>query len=423
MVGAGTNCLCLEKENRMSYYKKTVYLDLVHQSPGEWSLTAPERIGNAGFASVKLQDGKLSLLIQLRIVQAPMPSGIKDIFLKCRDQESIMLGTAKLQDGRLTFRTSESGSRSVGRVEPEQLLGIRIPISETFEVTGGINSGEKGNTARQVIDISKPLRAAQLEQRVDDLALDTTIHLKSFSIADPVHAATPTSRPTPVTPQVPTDLASAATPVTPLAATYPRPAEPTPVAAPTSPHPAVPERAVEPTPTTTPQRTPEPTPVAAPTSPRPAEPELAAAPMHTPVATPLPKTNPLSARFPRLDTKPKRHQNKWQFLENLYEVVHPFQDERTYLSIAPADMMILSEEDFSLRSNNFLLHGFDNYKHLILGLIQDSTGKDEYYIGVPGVFHEQEKKMAILFGFEGFESRSSHPTEGTFGYYMKRVRI
>ena len=148
----------------MSYYKKTVYLDLVHQSPGEWSLTAPERIGNAGFASVKLQDGKLSLLIQLRIVQAPMPSGIKDIFLECRDQESIMLGTAKLQDGRLTFRTSESGSRSVGRVEPEQLLGIRIPISETFEVTGGINSGEKGNTARQVIDISKPLRAAQLEQ-------------------------------------------------------------------------------------------------------------------------------------------------------------------------------------------------------------------------------------------------------------------
>ncbi|MDO4515240.1 MAG: hypothetical protein Q4B72_14570, partial [Lachnospiraceae bacterium] len=60
----------------MSYYKKTVYLDLVHQSPGEWSLTDPERIGNAGFASVKLQDGKLSLLIQLRIVQAPMPSGI-----------------------------------------------------------------------------------------------------------------------------------------------------------------------------------------------------------------------------------------------------------------------------------------------------------------------------------------------------------
>lgn len=104
-------------------------------------------------------------------------------------------------------------------------------------------------------------------------------------------------------------------------------------------------------------------------------------------------------------------------------MVHPFQDERTYLSVTPADMMILSEEDFSLRSNNFLLHGFDNYKHLILGLIQDSTGKDEYYIGVPGVFHEQEKKMAILFGFEGFESRSSHPAEGTFGYYMKKVRI
>ena len=31
--------------------------------------------------------------------------------------------------------------------------------------------------------------------------------------------------------------------------------------------------------------------------------------------------------------------------------------------------------------------------------------------------------MAILFGFEGFESRTLRPMEGTFGYYMKRVML
>ncbi len=115
--------------------------------------------------------------------------------------------------------------------------------------------------------------------------------------------------------------------------------------------------------------------------------------------------------------------SKWETLLEQYTTVHPFQDERIYLSISPEDFTLLSEGDYHLRSNRFLLHGYYNYKHILLGKMPDSTGKEEYYIGVPGLFYEQEKKMAILFGFEGFESRTLRPTDGTFGYYMKRVML
>ena len=126
---------------------------------------------------------------------------------------------------------------------------------------------------------------------------------------------------------------------------------------------------------------------------------------------------------PALDRTPQPGKSKWETLLEQYTSVHPFQDERVYLTITPEDFVLLSEVDYHLRSNRFLLHGYYNYKHLLLGKVPDSTGKEEYYIGVPGLFYEQEKKMAILFGFEGFESRTLRPMEGTFGYYMKRVML
>lgn len=126
---------------------------------------------------------------------------------------------------------------------------------------------------------------------------------------------------------------------------------------------------------------------------------------------------------PALGSAPQPGKSKWETLLEQYTSVHPFQDERVYLTITPEDFVLLSEADYHLRSNRFLLHGYYNYKHLLLGKMPDSTGKEEYYIGVPGLFYEQEKKMAILFGFEGFESRTLRPMDGTFGYYMKRVML
>ena len=127
------------------------------------------------------------------------------------------------------------------------------------------------------------------------------------------------------------------------------------------------------------------------------------------------------------------HEDKWQQLCALYPVCHPFEDGEDYISIAPKDFVILRKEYQNLVSNSFLLHSFYNYHHVILG----KTGENDiYYIGAPGAYLEREKKVAVMFGFEGFAQsvrgngssaagRGGKPAveTGAFGYYMRKVEI
>ena len=59
-----------------------------------------------------------------------------------------------------------------------------------------------------------------------------------------------------------------------------------------------------------------------------------------------------------------------------------------------------------------------------------------FYIGVPGAYLEREKKVAVMFGFEGFAlsergnrarsmagNRNGNIETGAFGYYMRKVEI
>jgi hypothetical protein len=113
---------------------------------------------------------------------------------------------------------------------------------------------------------------------------------------------------------------------------------------------------------------------------------------------------------------------KWQQLCAIYPIVHPFNDGRAYLSIEPRDFVVLQERFQPLVQNSFLLHGFYHYKHLLLGRRQQ--GKCFlYYLGVPGMFYEKEKAAALFYGFENFEGAVTPASEGSFGYYMKRVQI
>lgn len=114
--------------------------------------------------------------------------------------------------------------------------------------------------------------------------------------------------------------------------------------------------------------------------------------------------------------------NKWQQLCAIYPIVHPFNDGRAYLSIEPRDFVILQERFQPMVQNSFLLHGFYHYRHLLLG--RSRQGKNiQYYLGVPGVFYEKEKAAALFYGFESFEGAATPASEGSFGYYMKRVQI
>ncbi len=123
------------------------------------------------------------------------------------------------------------------------------------------------------------------------------------------------------------------------------------------------------------------------------------------------------------DRKPVRlMEDKWQQLWAIYPHIRPFQDAREYLSIGPSDFVLFPETSYKAVNNSFLLHGYYNYKHLILARVE-RKGEYCYYIGVPGNFYEREKQVAIMFGFESFECAEEPAQAGDFGYYMMRAEI
>lgn len=82
--------------------------------------------------------------------------------------------------------------------------------------------------------------------------------------------------------------------------------------------------------------------------------------------------------------------------------------------------------EWRLANNNFLLHGYYNYRHLAF-----IENKQMMYLGVPGVFHEEEEKAASALGFPIFVpaeelnvtlSPEESDTEEQFGYWCRQVR-
>ncbi len=110
-------------------------------------------------------------------------------------------------------------------------------------------------------------------------------------------------------------------------------------------------------------------------------------------------------------------EDKWEQILDTYEQIHPYGDERVYVKLEPKDFVILRSNYQHLVNNSFLLHGFYNYRYLILGKEQD------YYLGVPGVFYEREKMVALMFGFEAFECPGGNVRAGEFGYYLRKVEL
>lgn len=110
-------------------------------------------------------------------------------------------------------------------------------------------------------------------------------------------------------------------------------------------------------------------------------------------------------------------EDKWEQILDTYEQIHPYGDERVYVKLEPKDFVILQSQYQHLVNNSFLLHGFYNYRYIILGKEQD------YYLGVPGVFYEREKMVAQMFGFEAFECPGGNVRAGEFGYYLRKVEL
>ncbi len=129
-------------------------------------------------------------------------------------------------------------------------------------------------------------------------------------------------------------------------------------------------------------------------------------------------------------------ENKWEQILDTYDRIHPYGDSRVYVKLAPKDFIILSSSCQHLVNNSFLLHGFYNYRYVILGKNENSFEEsssegydasarttEDYLLGVPGVFYEREKMVALMFGFEAFECEGGDPKPGDFGYYLRKVTL
>lgn len=112
--------------------------------------------------------------------------------------------------------------------------------------------------------------------------------------------------------------------------------------------------------------------------------------------------------------------DKWEQLRRIYPVIHPYGDEREYISIQPKDFVIMTGDYQHLANNSFLLHGFYNYRHIILG---KEGSSNSFFLGVPGVYYEREKMVAVMFGFEAFECNGGKAEAGKNGYYLRKVEI
>lgn len=98
---------------------------------------------------------------------------------------------------------------------------------------------------------------------------------------------------------------------------------------------------------------------------------------------------------------------------------------RTCQKIQRQDLSRLPRKDWKVANNNFLLHGYYNYHHLLF--IEDG---DKMWLGVPGIYHEKEKLAAMSFGFPEFIRMTDFELEllpeekntmDDFGYWCRQV--
>ena len=93
--------------------------------------------------------------------------------------------------------------------------------------------------------------------------------------------------------------------------------------------------------------------------------------------------------------------------------------------ITRQDMAKLPRREWKLANNQFLLHGYRNYHHLV------SFEKDgKCWLGVPGIYHPGEQRAASAFGFDQFMkpaegeielSEDEMNAQEDFGYWCRPV--
>lgn len=101
-----------------------------------------------------------------------------------------------------------------------------------------------------------------------------------------------------------------------------------------------------------------------------------------------------------------------------------YEDGCEILTIKPQDIGILPRDAWVYGNNSFLLHGYYNYRYLILAKLFNPEGTPRYLLGIPGHYYSNERYMASMFGFPNFVLSKDQPMEdGRFGFWYTDIKI
>ena len=117
---------------------------------------------------------------------------------------------------------------------------------------------------------------------------------------------------------------------------------------------------------------------------------------------------------------------RWQEMRKEYPKIQPFDYDggSEVLAIRPDDIGKLPRECWIYGNNSFLLHGYYNYRYLILVRLEQESGPVRYLLGVPGHYYSNEKYMANMFGFPSFVlAKKQPPNDDRFGYWYTEIKI
>lgn len=123
-------------------------------------------------------------------------------------------------------------------------------------------------------------------------------------------------------------------------------------------------------------------------------------------------------------TRRDAREEQWEYLAKHFPVVQYVDGSGAVMSsirLAPQSLKRVPRDKWELGNNSFLLHGIYQYHHLLL-LQRKTESEVTYYIGVPGIYNDQEQMMASMFGFQEFRMlKEPGAGQRSLGYWCRAL--
>ena len=114
--------------------------------------------------------------------------------------------------------------------------------------------------------------------------------------------------------------------------------------------------------------------------------------------------------------------SRWERLTSRYPRSDAFSEGelKNCVRVEPRDFPRLRREGWNIAGNRFILHCFQRNAHCLIGRIGDT---EQYVFAVPGIYDNQERFMANMFGFPCFKANNPNAplTNGQKGYWYRAL--